>query len=97
MYGKEPGAYTYLCIQHQLPCSLVREIQAGGPGRAGRGRLKSLGVKAITARRLFEKYPGLRMKLRKRHVWNPSYYIETVGSVSEENIRRYIAQQKKVR
>ena len=28
-------------------------------------------------------------------LWNHSYYVETVGSVSEENIRRYIEHQSK--
>ncbi len=42
-------------------------------------------LKGITGRKLFEKYPELRKQL-----WNHSYYVETIGSVSEENIRRYI-------
>ena len=31
----------------------------------------------------------------KGELWNHSYYVETVGSVSEENIRRYIEHQSK--
>ena len=52
-------------------------------------------LKGITARKLFAAYPAVRNYLWKGVLWNPSYYIETVGSVSEENIRRYIADQNK--
>ena len=52
-------------------------------------------LKGITGRKLFEKYPALRQKLWKGQPWNHSYYVETIGSVSEENIRRYIEHQSK--
>ncbi len=53
-------------------------------------------VKGISARKLFLKFPELKGKLWKGHLWNPSYYVETVGSVSEEVIRKYIENQKKI-
>jgi len=52
-------------------------------------------LKGITGRKLFERYPDMRTKLWKGQLWNHSYYVETVGSVSEENIRRYIEHQSK--
>ena len=52
-------------------------------------------LKGITGRKLFEIYPQLRSKLWKGELWNHSYYVETIGSVSEENIRRYIEKQSK--
>ena len=52
-------------------------------------------LKGITGRKLYEKYPELRSKLWKGELWNHSYYVETIGSVSEENIRRYIEHQTK--
>lgn len=52
-------------------------------------------LKGITGRKLFEQFPGIRSKLRKGELWNHSYYVETIGSVSEENIRRYIEHQSK--
>ena len=52
-------------------------------------------LKGITRRKLFEAYPGLREQLWKGQLWNHSYYVETIGSVSEENIRRYIEHQDK--
>ena len=52
-------------------------------------------LKGITGRKLFENYPELRSKLWKGELWNHSYYVETIGSVSEENIRRYIEHQSK--
>ena len=52
-------------------------------------------LKGITGRKLFETFPDLRSKLWNGELWNHSYYVETVGSVSEENIRRYIENQSK--
>lgn len=52
-------------------------------------------LKGITARKLFMKYPELKKSLWKGALWNHSYYVETIGSVSEENIRRYIEKQQK--
>lgn len=52
-------------------------------------------MKGISGRKLFELYPDLKTKLRKGELWNHSYYVETIGSVSEENIRRYIEKQTK--
>lgn len=53
-------------------------------------------LKGITGRKLFEKHPELRDKLWRGELWNHSYYAETIGSVSEENIRRYIEHQSKL-
>ena len=52
-------------------------------------------LKGITGRKLFERFPEIRNQLWKGELWNHSYYVETIGSVSEENIRCYIEQQSK--
>ena len=52
-------------------------------------------IKGISARKLFLRFPELKRKLWKGHLWNPSYYVETIGSVSEEAIKKYIENQKK--
>jgi putative transposase len=52
-------------------------------------------LKGISGRRLFIKYPGLKKKLYKGHLWNSSTYIETVGHISEDTIEKYILDQKK--
>lgn len=52
-------------------------------------------LKGIIGRKTFERFPELRDKLWKGELWNHSYYVETIGSVSEENIRRYIEHQSK--
>ncbi len=51
-------------------------------------------IKGISGRKLFLKFPELKKKLRKGHLWNPSYYIETIGSISQDAIEQYIANQK---
>jgi putative transposase len=52
-------------------------------------------LKGISARTLFLKFPQLKKRLWGGHLWNSSFYIETVGSISEDVIRKYIEKQKK--
>ena len=57
-------------------------------------------IKGITARKILLKYPIIRKQLWNRskaetseahgHLWNPSFYIETIGSISEDIIKKYI-------
>lgn len=52
-------------------------------------------LKGITSRKLYERFPSIKNELWKGELWNHSYYCETIGSVSEENIKRYIECQSK--
>ena len=51
-------------------------------------------LKGISGRLLLLYYPEPKQQLWKGNLWNSSYYLETVGSVSEEAIRTYIETQK---
>ena len=46
-------------------------------------------------RKMYEKFPDLRQQLWKGELWNHSYYLETIGDISEETIRKYIEHQSK--
>ncbi len=50
--------------------------------------------KGISGRLLLKEYPRIRQKLWKGKLWNPSYYIETIGHISEDTVRKYIEDQK---
>jgi len=52
-------------------------------------------LKGISGRKLFIEFPEIKSKLWNGQLWNPSFYIETVGSISEEVIKKYIENQKK--
>lgn len=52
-------------------------------------------LKGISARKLLMEFPEIKSKLWNGQMWNPSFFVETVGSVSEEAIKKYIADQKK--
>ena len=52
-------------------------------------------LKGITGRKIMERYPGLKMQLWNGELWNHSYFVETVGDVSAETVRRYIENQSK--
>ena len=51
-------------------------------------------MKGISGRLLMKEFPEIQKYLWKGELWNPSYYVETIGSVSEENIKRYIKNQE---
>jgi putative transposase len=50
-------------------------------------------LKGISGRLLLIKYPEIKRKLYKGHLWNSSFYLETIGSISEESIKKYIENQ----
>jgi transposase len=50
-------------------------------------------IKGISGIKLFKKFPDLRHSLWIGQLWSNSYYVETIGSTSEENIKRYIENQ----
>ncbi|MCC2255963.1 IS200/IS605 family transposase [Ruminococcus sp. CLA-AA-H200] len=51
-------------------------------------------LKGISGNTLLKEYPEIRESLWKGQLWNGSYFCETIGSTSEENIMRYIERQK---
>ena len=50
--------------------------------------------KGISGRLLLKEFSELKSKLRKGKLWNPSYYVETIGHISEETVKKYIEDQK---
>ncbi len=49
-------------------------------------------LKGYTSRVLRQEFPKLRTRLPS--LWTRSYYVESVGHISEETIKRYIEEQK---
>ena len=50
-------------------------------------------LKGISGRKLYYYHPEIKEKLWKGQLWNHSYYVETIGSISEDAIRKYIQKQ----
>ena len=50
-------------------------------------------LKGKSALMLFDRHPELRGKY-DRHFWARGYYVETIGNVNEDAIRRYISEQE---
>jgi len=48
--------------------------------------------KGLTSRQLREEFPSLKSRLPS--LWTRSYYMETIGHISEDTIRQYIKDQK---
>lgn len=51
-------------------------------------------LKGISGNTLLKEFPELRNNLWRGQLWNGSYFCETVGSTSEENVKKYIERQK---
>ena len=51
-------------------------------------------LKGISSRMLFEKHPELRNQFYGGHLWSPSYYISSVGHISDSTVKKYIEEQK---
>lgn len=53
-------------------------------------------LKGISGRHLFINHPELSDQLWNGELWNGSYFVETIGSTSEESVKQYIERQKNV-
>ena len=51
-------------------------------------------LKGISGNKILYEFPEIRPSLWKGNLWNSSYFVETIGSTSEDNIRRYIERQQ---
>lgn len=51
-------------------------------------------LKGILGRKLLERHPEIREQLWKGELWNHNYYVETTGSISEDEIQKYMERQK---
>lgn len=52
-------------------------------------------LKGVSARLLMKEYgEELKKKLWGEHLWNPSYFVATVSENTQEQIRKYIQNQK---
>lgn len=51
-------------------------------------------LKGASSRILREEFPHLKKRIPS--LWTRSYYAESIGDISEDTIKRYIEDQKKV-
>ena len=52
-------------------------------------------LKGASARAWFKQYPDTKKLLWKGHLWSPSFFMSTVGNVSEKIVKKYIEDQMK--
>ena len=50
-------------------------------------------LKGKSALMIFDRHPNYRDRYG-RHFWARGYYVETIGNVNEETIKKYIAEQE---
>ena len=61
------------------------------PKHAASSIVKTL--KGKSARLWFKAYPETKAMLWGGHLWTPSYFMATVGSMSKETVKKYIENQ----
>ena len=49
--------------------------------------------KGTSAREWFKLYPEDKLKLYKGHLWSPSFFVRTVGSISKDIVLTYVENQ----
>lgn len=55
-------------------------------------------LKGISARSLFLEHPELKRaywKKTNRHLWSPSYYVESIGTTNQDAVAKYIDDQRR--
>lgn len=56
-------------------------------------------LKGISARKLFQLYPELKssywLQEGERHLWAPSYFVESIGTTNEQAIAKYMDDQNR--
>ena len=56
-------------------------------------------LKGVSARKLFQLHPELKtsywLSEGDRHLWAPSYFVESIGSTNEQAVAKYIDDQRK--
>ena len=51
-------------------------------------------IKGKSALMVYDRHPEVKAGWGERHLWARGYYVETVGKVDEETIKRYISEQE---
>jgi putative transposase len=52
-------------------------------------------IKGYSSFKLFRKHPWLRNYFRKGHLWSPGKFFRSVGNVTAEGIKNYIAESNR--
>ena len=52
-------------------------------------------LKGFSSKMLFEHFPWLRRYFRKGHLWSPGKFFRSVGAVTDEAIKNYIAESNR--
>ena len=47
-------------------------------------------LKGVTGLRLFKAHPELKKEYWAGHIWSPSYFVGTAGTVTKDAIKKYI-------
>lgn len=69
-------------------------IFVSAPQTIAPGRVAQI-LKSCSAKQLFAMFPGLKQfYARCGSMWSRGYFLSTIGCISEDTVKRYIAMQK---
>ncbi|AAD35143.1 transposase [Thermotoga maritima MSB8] len=87
--GKRLACWSCSCYDWVLSLSIQPDhvhLFVSAPPRLAPAQIVNL-FKGVSSKKLLEKFPHLRTR---EGLWSRTYYVGSVGTVSEETIRRYI-------
>lgn len=89
---------AHICDEHdiiiqslQVTPDHIHMLISFNPKHAASSIVKTL--KGKSARLWFKAYPETKAMLWGGHLWTPSYFMATVGSMSKETVKKYIENQ----
>ena len=85
-------AYDISIVEQEVVGDHVRILLASKPQIQLSKFVNSL--KSVSARLLLREFPELRHKLWKGHLWSPSYFLASAGSVTHQDLKDYIESQE---
>lgn len=93
IFNKIAEDYKFEIIEQEIMEDHVH-LFISAPPSLSPGKIISI-IKSISGSEIFMLYPNLKKTHSwKKGFWASSFYVETIGSVSKENIIKYIKNQK---
>lgn len=93
IFNKRALNYKFEIIEQEIMSDHVHLFLSAPPSFSP-SKIVSI-IKSISGREIFTLYPDLKNTHSwKKGFWATSFYVETIGSTSKENIIKYIKNQK---
>lgn len=84
--------YNIDIVELELPIDHIHMVIRSEP-KVSPSRVMQI-IKSISAREFFKMYPDIKRRyFWGGKLWTQSYFVETIGNVNDEVIRKYVQEQ----